>query len=95
MIDLNNPEWIYIDFRRFQDQRVWRPVAGCGGLWRDFRAGVQPLLLLVCEPEDLQTTSQRTCRLPDTMFGVLAGWMADDLRELRGVRLVAEGLAGW
>ena len=31
--------------------------------------------------------------LDATKFGVLAGWLADDLRELRGVRLVAEGLA--
>ena len=30
-MDLNNPGWIFIDFRRFQDQKVWQPVAS---MWR-------------------------------------------------------------
>ena len=67
---------------------MWRPVASLS------RPSPNPITISM-RARDLQTTSQRTCRLPATRFRVLAGWMADDLRELRGVRLVAEGLAGW
>ena len=94
-MDLNNPGWIFIDFRRFQDQKVRVSQPACGIAVASHSCRSPTPTTTSMQARDLQTTSQRTCRLPATRFGVLAGWMANDLRELRGVRLVAEGwLAG-
>ena len=30
--------WIFIDFKWFWGQKVWQPVAACGGLWRPVAA---------------------------------------------------------
>ena len=65
-------------------------MATCGGIWQPFAAEFGPFKKIVCE-----LASWRSCRLAATRFGVLAGWMADDLRELRSVSWLAEGLAGW
>ena len=34
IISMNEFSQFFIELRRFRGQKVWRPVAACGGLWR-------------------------------------------------------------